>query len=121
MKYALLIYDDEQAWGRLCESDKAQIYAEYGQFTQEIKSSQNYISGAQFHPPATASIIRIRDGKKLVNDGPIAETHEKLGGYYLIEAKDLDEARSIAAQIPSARLGSIEVRQIVETPAQASA
>jgi hypothetical protein len=121
MKYMLLIYDNEQAWGRLSEVEKKQIYGEYMQFSQEIRSNGHYLAGAQLHPIATATSVRVRDGKQLVTDGPFAETHEQLGGYYLIEAKNLDEANSIAARIPSARLGTIEVRPVVEMPAQATA
>jgi len=111
MKYMLLIYDNEQAWGRLNEVEK----------TQEIRSSGHYLAGAQLHPTGTATSVRVREGKQLVTDGPFAETHEQLGGYYLIEARDLDEANAIAARIPSARLGTIEVRPVVEMPAQATA
>jgi hypothetical protein len=121
MKYMLLIYDNEQAWGKLSETEQVKIHVDYGQFTQDIKSSRNYLAGSQLHPIATASSVRVRDGKELVTDGPFAETHEQLGGYYLIEAKDLDEARSIAARVPSARLGTIEVRPLVERPAEATA
>jgi hypothetical protein len=91
------------------------------QFTEDIKASRNYLAGAQLHPIATASSVRVRDDKELVTDGPFAETHEQLGGYYLIDAKDLDEATKIAARIPSARLGTIEVRPVVERSAEASA
>ena len=121
MKYMLLIYDNEQAWAKLSENEQRKIYADYGQFTQETKSSGNYLAGAQLHPIASATSVRVRDGKELVTDGPFAETHEQLGGYYLIEAKDLDEATSIAARIPSARIGTIEVRPVVERPAEATA
>ena len=121
MKYMLLIYDNEQAWGKLNEVEKTKIYGEYGQFSQEIRSSGHYLAGAQLHPTATATSVRVREGKQLVTDGPFAETHEQLGGYYLIDARDLDEANAIAARIPSARLGTIEVRPVVEMPAQATA
>ncbi len=121
MKYMLLIYDNEQAWGRLNEVEKTKIYGEYGQFSQEIRSSGHHLAGAQLHPTATATSVRVREGKQLVTDGPFAETHEQLGGYYLIEARDLDEANAIAARIPSARLGTVEVRPVVEMPAQATA
>ena len=121
MKYMLLIHDDEQAWGRLSEVERGQIYGEYGQFTQEIKSSGQYLTGAQLQPTSTATSVRVRNGKRLLTDGPFAETREQLGGYYLIDAKDLDEALAIAARIPSARLGTIEVRPLVEVAAAAPA
>lgn len=121
MKYILLIYDNEQAWTRIGEAEQRKIYGEYMQFTEDIKASRNYLAGSQLHPVATASSVRVRDGKELITDGPFAETHEQLGGYYLIEAKDLDEAAGIAARIPSARYGTIEVRPLVERSAEAAA
>jgi hypothetical protein len=121
MKYMLLIYDNEQAWTRISEAEQGKIYGEYMQFSADIKASRNYLAGAQLHPIATASSVRVRDGKELVTDGPFAETHEQLGGYYLIEAKDLDEATKIAARIPSARFGTVEVRPVVERSAEATA
>jgi hypothetical protein len=121
MKYMLLIYDNEQAWGKLSEAEQKQIYGEYMQFTQEIKSSGHYLASSQLHPTATATSVRVRNDKQLVTDGPFAETHEQLGGYYLIEARDLDEANAIAVRIPSARLGTVEVRPVVEMPARATA
>jgi len=114
MKYMCLIYGEEKAWGALSENEKGGIFSEYGKFMQEITSSGNYIAGAQLQPTATATSVRVRDGKPLMTDGPFAETHEQLGGYYLIEAKDLDEASAIAARIPSARMGTVEVRPIVD-------
>ena len=121
MKYMLLIYDNEQAWARISEADQRKIYGEYMQFTEDIKASRNYLAGSQLQPIATATSVRVRDGRDVVTDGPFAETHEQLGGYFLIEAKNLDEATAIAAQIPSARTGTIEVRPLVETQAEASA
>jgi len=121
MKYMLLIYDNEQAWAKLNEPEQRKVYGEYMQFTEDIKASRNYLAGAQLHPIGTASSVRVRDGKELVTDGPFAETHEQLGGYYLIEAKNLDEATHIAARIPSARYGTVEVRPVVERSAEATA
>src|SRR5262244_3481465 len=112
MKYMLLIYDNEHAWAKLSETERRQVSGKYLQFTEDIKASRNYLAGAQLHPIATASSVRVRDGKELITDGPFAETHEQLGGYYLIEAKDLDEATKIAARIPSARFGTVEVRPV---------
>ncbi len=117
MKYMLLIHDDEQAWGKLSESERQLIFGEYGQFTQQIKSSGHYLAGAQLQPTSTATSVRVRNGKRLLTDGPFAETREQLGGYYLVDAKDLDDAIDIAARIPSARLGTVEVRPVVDIPA----
>ncbi len=121
MKYMLLIHDDEKAWGTMSEADRQRIYGEYGQFGQQIKDTGNYLAGAQLQPTSTATSVRVRDGKRLVTDGPFAETREQLGGYYLVEAKNLDEAINIAARVPSARLGTIEVRPVVEMGQQAAA
>jgi len=118
MKYMLLIHDDEKAWAKLSEADRGKIYAEYGQFGQSVKASGNYLAGAQLQPTTMATSVRVREGKRLVTDGPFAETREQLGGYYLVEAKDLDEAIDFAARIPGAQQGSIEVRPIWELPAE---
>jgi hypothetical protein len=114
MKYMLLIHDDEQGWAKLSEAERQKVYAEYGQFGQSVKTSGHYLAGAQLQPTTTATSVRVKNGQRLVTDGPFAETREQLGGYYLIEAKDLDEAIGIAARIPSARFGTIEVRPVVE-------
>jgi len=121
MKYMLLIHDDEKAWGKLSEAERQKIYGEYGQFGQSIKSAGQYLAGAQLQPTSTATSVRVREGKRLVTDGPFAETREQLGGYYLVDAKNLDEAIGIAARIPSARMGTIEVRPVVEMASQAAA
>jgi hypothetical protein len=121
MKYMLLIHDDEKAWDKLSEAERGQIYGEYGQFSQQIKSSGQYLAGAQLHPTSSATSVRVRDGKRVLTDGPFAETREQLGGYYLVDAKDLDEAIALATRIPSARLGTIEVRPVMEVAAPAEA
>ncbi len=113
MQYLMLIYDVEANWTKMPAADQAAMYQEYGQFTQQITASGNHRAGHQLKPIATATTVRVRDGKRLVTDGPFAETKEQLGGFYLVEAKDLDEAISIAARIPSVRHGSIEIRPIV--------
>jgi len=113
MQYLMLIYDVEADWSKMSAVEQAAMYKEYGQFTQQISESGNHRAGHQLKPIATATTVRLRDGKRLVTDGPFAETKEQLGGFYLVEAKDLDEAISIAARIPSARHGSIEIRPIV--------
>jgi hypothetical protein len=114
MKYMLLIHDDEKGWAKLSEAERGKIYAEYGQFGQSVKASGHYLAGAQLQPTTMATSVKVREGKRLVTDGPFAETREQLGGYYLIEAKNLDDAIGIAARIPSAQFGTIEVRPVVE-------
>ena len=121
MKYMLLIYHDEQAWNSLNEPERQQIYLEFRKLRSELESRGQFVTGSQLQPITTATSVRVREGKELVTDGPFAETHEQLGGYFLVEAKDLDEATSIAARIPSARTGTIEVRPLVEMAAQAPA
>lgn len=121
MKYMLLIYDEEKKWATMSDSDKQQMFMEYGKFTEEIKASGQYLAGAPLHPTTTASSVQLRDGKRMVTDGPFAETREQLGGYYLVNAKDLDEAIGLAARIPSARVGTIEVRPVMEMGAPATA
>ena len=121
MKYMLLIYHDEQSWSAISEAERQQIYLEYRKLRSDLQSRDQFVSGSQLQPIATATSVRVRDGKELVTDGPFAETHEQLGGYFLIEAKNLDEATSIAARIPAAQTGTIEVRPLVETVAEASA
>ena len=121
MKYMLLIYHDEQSWDAISKAERQQIYLDYRKLRSELESRGQFVTGSQLQPITTATTVRVRDGKELVTDGPFAETHEQLGGYFLIEAKDLDEATSIAARIPSARTGMIEVRPLVETVAEATA
>jgi hypothetical protein len=121
MKYMLLIYHEEQAWHGLSEQERQKIYAEYGKFSQEIMASGHHLAGSELHPASTATSVRVRDGKQIAIDGPFTETKEQLGGYYLIEASNLDEAIGIAARIPSARNGTIEVRPVAEAAVPASA
>ena len=121
MKYLLLIYHDEQSWDAISEAERRQIYGEYRQLSADLQSSGRFVNGSELQPIATATSVRVRDGKELVTDGPFAETHEQLGGYFLIEAENLDEATSIAARIPSARTGTIEVRPLAEMAAEAPA
>jgi hypothetical protein len=114
MQYLLLIYSNEKVWDDMPEAERNQLFGEYMTFTADIKKSGNYIAGEALQPVRTATTLRIRDGKTTNTDGPFAETREQLGGYYLIEAKDLDEARKLAARIPDARLGCIEIRPILK-------
>jgi len=113
MQYMLLIYGDESRTVKLNEAERAALFREYGQFTEGIRRSGNFLAGAPLRPTATGTTVRVREGKRLVTDGPFAETREQLGGYYLVEAKDLDEAIAMAARIPGARSGSIEVRPVL--------
>jgi hypothetical protein len=113
MKYMLLIYLDEKA---LDDTERQQCYGESTQLAHELKSSGRYLAASPLQPVSTATSVRVRDGKRLVTDGPFAETREQLGGYYLIDARDLDEAVGIAARIPGARKGTVEVRPLIELP-----
>jgi hypothetical protein len=113
MQYLLMIYRNEAELSRMSPADRQKMTAEYGAFTQSIVQSGHFKAGDGLQPTTTATTVRVRDGKTLTTDGPFAETREQLGGYYLIEAKDLDTALGIAARIPGARDGSIEVRPIM--------
>jgi len=121
MKYMLLIYHDEQGWNAVSNSEREKIYREFRELRSELEAKGKFVTGAQLQSIATATSVRVRDGKELVTDGPFAETHEQLGGYFLIEANNLDEATAIAARIPSAKGGTIEVRPLVERAAEATA
>ncbi len=111
MKYMLLIYLDEQA---LSDTERQECYVESTRLAQEIHSSGQYLAANPLHPTSMATSVRVRDGKRFVTDGPFAETREQLGGYFLIDAKDLDQAIGIAARIPMARKGTVEVRPVIE-------
>lgn len=111
MKYMLLIYMEEHA---LSETEREHCYGESAQLAQQLNSKGQYLATAPLHPVATATSVRVRDSKPLVTDGPFAETREQLGGFFLINAKDLDEAIDIAAQIPGARVGTVEIRPVIE-------
>src|SRR5579864_790184 len=110
MQYLLMIYRSEAGLGKLSDTDRQKISAEYGAYTQSIIQSGHFKAGDGLQPTTTATTVRVRDGKIMTTDGPFAETREQLGGYYLIEAKDLNTALGIAARIPGATTGSIEVR-----------
>ena len=113
MQYMLLIYLDEQSLG---EAEREQCYRESTQLAQELHSRGQYLAAAPLHPTSTATSVRVRDDKRLVTDGPFAETREQLGGYFLVHAKDVDEAIGIAARIPMARQGTVEIRPVIEIP-----
>jgi hypothetical protein len=111
MKYMLLVYLDEQA---MTEEEREHCYVESAQLAQDLNSSGQYVDASPLHSVSTATSVRVREGKRLVTDGPFAETREQLGGYYLIEARDLDEAIGIAERIPPARFGTVEIRPVME-------
>ena len=111
MKYMLLVYLDEQA---LSDAEREHCYVESAQLSQELNASGHYVHASPLHPVATATSVRVRSGKRLVTDGPFAETREQLGGFYLIEAGDLDEAIAIAERIPPAKFGTMEIRPVME-------
>ena len=111
MKYMLLIYGDEGAWS---DGEREQCYAESARLTHDLHAKGQYLGASPLRPVATATSVRVRDGHRLVTDGPFAETREQLGGYGLVEAKDLDEAIGIAGRIPGARKGTVEIRPVLE-------
>ena len=113
MQYLLLIYRNEADLGKMGAADRQQMMTDYGAFTQSIVQSGHFKAGDGLQPTTTATTVRVREGKMLTTDGPFAETREQLGGYYLVEAKDLDTALGIAARIPGAKTGSIEVRPVM--------
>ena len=111
MKYMLLIYGDELA---LSETEREQCYRDSTALAHQIHATGRYLAASPLHPTATATSVRVREGKSLITDGPFAETHEQLGGYFLIDAEDLDEAIAIAERIPMARRGTVEIRPVIE-------
>jgi hypothetical protein len=114
MRYLCIIYDEEKKMAAMPKSESDAFMGEYFAFTEDIKKSGHYIGGEALQPVHTATTVRIRNGKLSTTDGPFAETKEQLGGFYLINAKDLNDAIQVASRIPSARFGSVEVRPIME-------
>ena len=114
MKYLCLIYEDEKGFEKLSPAEGEAIMNEYFSFTDDIQKNGKYIAGEALHPTTTASTVRVRNGKVSATDGPFAETKEQLGGFYLIEATDLNDAIQVASRIPSARHGAVEVRPVVD-------
>src|SRR5262249_24972797 len=114
MKYMLLIYDDEVVFGKIAKEEQQQILADSVRFTHELHANEQYLSAGPLQPGATAAVVRVRQGKPFVADGPFSETREQIAGYFLINAKDREEAFSIAARIPCARIGTVEVRPVIE-------
>jgi hypothetical protein len=113
MRYMLLIYGDESA---LSESEREECYRESTELAHDLHRTGKYLGASPLQPTATATSVRVRDGKRLTTDGPFAETREQLGGFYLVEAKDREEAIAIAARIPMARKGTVEVRPVIDLP-----
>ena len=114
MRYLCLIYEDERLWEKASKAEQEKVFEEYVAFSADIQKSGHHIASDPLHPTSTATTVRVRNGKISTTDGPFAETKEQLGGYYLIDAKDLNEAIQIAARIPGAKTGSVEVRPILE-------
>ena len=114
MKYLCLIYEDEKLYETMTKEQGDAVMGEYYEFTDGIKASGQFVAGEALHPINTATTVRMRNGKISTTDGPFAETKEQLGGFYLVEAKDLNEAIQVAAKIPSVRIGSVEVRPVVD-------
>ena len=112
MKYMLLICRDEQVWDKLSVAERRQIYADTVKVQEDLTARGQYLAGHPLYPSASATSVRVRDGKRLVTDGPFAETREQLGGYMLIDVEDLDQAIGIAARIPLARTSTVEVRPV---------
>ena len=113
MKYALLIYASEASQANMSEAEAGALYQAYNTFSEDVTKRGVFASGEALQPTTTATTVRVRDGKTLVTDGPFAETKEQLGGFYILECKDLDEATAFAAKIPGAKAGSIEVRPVM--------
>jgi hypothetical protein len=121
VQYLLLIYDPAGGWESATEAEVKAVYEEYYAFTNDLREQGKLVSANQLEPVSSATSVKVRNGEKLVTDGPFAETREVLGGYYLIEADSLEEATDWAARIPSARYGTIEVRPVVMQQAEVSA
>lgn len=114
MKYMLLVHHDEDAFRKRSESERKQLLQESVQLANQLHASGKYLSAAPLHPTSETSCVRVRNGQRLVTDGPFAETREQVGGYFLIDAENLEEAIDIAARIPGARIGAVEVRPLTE-------
>ena len=114
MKYMLLVHHDEAVFGKFPEAQKQQMLDESVQLTHQLHADRKYLSASPLHQASTAAIVRVRDGKSFVTDGPFIETREQIAGYFLIDARDLDDAIGIAARVPGARIGTVEVRPVKE-------
>jgi hypothetical protein len=116
VKYMLLICRDEPVWDKMTVSERRQVYADMVKLSEQLAERGQYVAGSPLHASSSATSVRVRDGKRLVTDGPFAETREQLGGYMIIDVKDLDEAIAIAARVPLARTSTVEVRPVREGP-----
>lgn len=114
MKYLLLVHHNEEAFGQMSEATRKAMLAESIQLCHQLNGMGQYVHASPLQPVATATVVRVRDGKRLITDGPFVETREQLAGYFLVEAKDLDEAIDVAGRIPGARIGAVEVRPVRE-------
>jgi hypothetical protein len=114
MKYLLLVHHDEEAFGRMSETKRKEMLAESVQLTHQLHDDGQYLSASPLPPASTATIVRVREGQSLVTDGPFVETREQLAGYFLVNVKDLGEAVRIATRVPGARIGTVEVRPLIE-------
>ncbi len=114
MKYMLLVHHDEESFNKISEIERSQMLAESVELTHQLHGNGTYLSASPLHPASTAVIVRVREGKQFLTDGPFVETREQLAGYFLINARDLNEAISIAARVPGARIGTVEVRPVRE-------
>lgn len=114
MKYMLLVHHNEESFRKRSDVERQQMLQESVQLAQQLHASGHYLAAAPLHPTSETTCVRVRDGKPLVTDGPFVETREQIGGYFLIEAKNLDEAIGIAARIPGARIGIVEIRPVTE-------
>src|SRR5262250_3362274 len=120
MKYMLLVHHDEETFSKFSETKRQQMLDESVQLTHQLHADGKYLSASPLQPASTAAIVRVRDGKSFVTDGPFVETREQIAGYFLIRAKDIDHAVSIADRVPGARIGTVEVRQVKEVPGLAA-
>lgn len=116
MRYMLLVHHDEVSFAQRPEEERHGMLQESVQLANKLHAHGQYLNAAPLHPTVETTCVRVRDGQRLVTDGPFAETREQIGGYFLVEAKDIDEAINIAAQIPGARIGTVEVRPVTEVP-----
>lgn len=114
MKFILLVHHDETAFEKMSDETKRDLLAESIRLCHQLDAKGEYVHASPVHPAATATLVRVRDGRPLVTDGPFIETREQMAGYFLIEAKDRDEAVAIAGRVPGARIGTVEVRQVRE-------